>query len=423
MSTLRTIDPSPFLPRIPRGPKSEVGDRPELQWLRIAKLRIDPRYQREIGRRGADNIVAIVPQFKWAKFTPVVVAPIGEGLFAIIDGQHRTTAAAARGFEAVPCVIIQVDQVDQADAFVAINANVTAMSPLQLHAARLAAGSKAASELTEACAEAGVTICRYPVPANKMQPGETLAVAMLQSALEKFGRDVLVAALSCITRTRRGNPGMIRKAIVQALCAVLEAERSWLADRAKLIFAMQTFDFAAQFTAASARSIETGDSVSSTLVEAIATHLDDKVDARAVGDAGVANSAKMASPAAAPPAPAAAKTQAAPATAPKAAPPKPAPARLAADRVTTIGSDHVARNGKRLRIAPRAAILLGLLDKAKPNCVGDEWLIGKLWTARPSNATDLIDQIIRGLGGLKDLGLEIRTHRGVGRQLVEVDAE
>lgn len=413
MSTLRRIDPKPFLPRIPRGPKSEVGERPELQWLKIERLRIDPRYQREIGRRGADNIVAIVPRFKWAKFTPVVVAPIGEGLFAIIDGQHRTTAAAARGFESVPCVIIQVDQADQADAFVAINANVTAMSPLQLHAARLAAGDKAADALTQACLEAGVTICRYPIPANKMQPGETLAVAMLQSALEKFGRDVLVAALSCITKTRRGNPGMIRKAIVQALCSVLEAERSWPADRAKLIFAMQTFDFAAQFTAASARSIETGDSVAGTLVEAIAAHLEAKGEAAAPAAEEVATSRRDVK--------APAKASKAPAAAPKEAAPKPAPARSASDRTITIGINTIDRNGKRLRIAPRAAMLLGLLDKAKPNCVGDEWLIGKLWTARPSNATDLVDQIVRGLDGLKDLGLEIRTHRGVGRQLVEVD--
>jgi len=405
MSTLRTIDPAPYLSRIPRGPKPDAGDRPELQWLKIAKLRIDPRYQREIGRRGADNIVAIVPQFKWAKFTPVVVAPIGEGLFAIIDGQHRTTAAAACGFESVPCVIIQVDHADQADAFVAINANVTVMSPLQIHAARLAAGDKSADELTQACAEAGVTICRYPVPASKMKPGDTLAVGMLHATLKKYGRDVLVAALCCITRTRRGNAGMIRKAIVQALCSVLEAEPGWLADRAKLIFAMQTFDFAAQFTAASARSIESGDSVSSTLVEAIAAHLDDKVEAEP--------------PAVAPPAPAAAKSP----PAPKAAPAAPAaPPKAARRGVLTIGPAEVSANGRRLRIAPRASLLLQMLDKAKPNNVGDEWLVQKLWsTGRPSNAVDLIDQIIRGLNeGLKDLGFEIRTHRGVGRQLVEV---
>jgi len=399
MSDLRRIDPSPFLPRLPRGPMPEVGERPELQWLKISKLRIDPRYQREIGRRGADNIVAIVPKFKWAKFTPVVVAPIGEGLFAIIDGQHRTTAAAARGFESVPCVIIQVDHADQADAFVAINANVTAMSLLQLHAARLAAGDKTADELTQACAEAGVTICRYPVPANKMKPGDTLAVGMLQSVLAKFGREILVAALCCITKTRRGNPGMIRKQIVEALCAVLEAERGWLADRSRLIFAMQTFDFAAQFTAASARSIETGDKVSSTLVESIAAHLDDKVE--------------MAPPAAAPPAPAAAKS-------PAARPAPAAPAKPANVGPLAIGRDFVTRNGQRLSCSPRAALLVSALVKAMPNSVGDEWLISKVWTVRPSNAGEVLDQLVRDLDGLKQLGLEIRTHRGIGRQLVEV---
>ncbi|QOG20427.1 ParB N-terminal domain-containing protein [Bradyrhizobium sp. SEMIA] len=401
MSRLRTIDPKPFLQRIPRGPKSDAGERPELQWLKIAKLRIDPRYQREIGRRGADNIVAIVPQFRWAKFTPVVVAPIGEGLFAIIDGQHRTTAAAASGFEAVPCVIIQVDQADQADAFVAINANVTAISPLQLHAARLAAGSKAAAELTEACAEAGVKICRYPVPANKMQPGETLAVAMLQAALEKFGRGVLVAALCCITKTRRGNTGMIRKAIVQALCTVLEAEPQWLADRARLIFAMQTFDFAAQFTAASAKSIESADTVSGALVEAIAAHLDGKVEPEL--------------PAAATPAPAAAKS---PASA--IVPAAPPIATVAARGPLCIGSQEISFNGRKVRVVPRAASLVGVLAKAMPNCVGDEFIIARIWSARPGNAVEMLDALVHDLKSLKQIGLEVRTQRGVGRQLVEL---
>jgi hypothetical protein len=380
MSNLRRIDPKPFMSRIPtQGRQSDVGERPELQWLKIDRLRIDPNYQREIGRRGADNIVAIVPKFKWAKFTPVVVAPIGEGLFAIIDGQHRTTAASACGFESVPCVIIQVDGADQADAFVAINANVTAMSPLQLHAARLAAGNSDAAELTEVCRAADVTICRYPVPANKMKPGETLAVGMLQSVLAKFGREVLITALCCITKTRRGNPGMIRKQIVQALCAVLEAESAWLADRDRLIFAMQTFDFAAQFIAASAKSIEAGETVSAILVETIAAHLD-------------ANRQLLLRK-----------------------------RKVVRRGVLTIGPTEVSGNGQRLRIAPRASLLLQALDKAKPNCVGDEWLIQKLWSVRrPNGAVDLIDQLIRDLDGLKALGFEIRTLRGVGRQLVEV---
>jgi hypothetical protein len=32
----------------------------------------------------------------------------------------------------------------------------------------------------------------------------------------------------------------------------------------------------------------------------------------------------------------------------------------------------------------------------------------------------VLDQLVRDLDGLKHLGLEIRSHRGVGRQLVEI---
>lgn len=389
--TLRSIDLSPFLPRY-TGPASEVGERPELQWVKISKLRIDPRYQREIGRRGTENILAIVPAFKWAKFAPVVIAPIAGGLFAIVDGQHRTTAAALRGFESVPCVIIAVSGADQADAFVAINANVTAMSPLQLHAARLAAGNTAAAALTEVCKEAGVTICRYPVPANKIKPGETLAVAMLQATLDKYGRDVLVAALSCITQTRRGNPGKIRFQIVGALCAVLEAEPEWLKDRKALIFRMQTFDFGEQFNTARSRSIETGEKVTAALIEAVAYHLE---------------SAKPA-PLTDVPAPAVLRNAAKP----------PSPAAIGS---ISIGREDIARGGQSVRVGPRAALLVAALAKAKPNCVGDEFLISKIWTQRPTDAVAILDQLMRELASLKKLGLEVRTQRGIGRQLVEID--
>lgn len=390
--TLRAIDLAPFRARY-IGPASEVGERPELQWVKISRLRIDPRYQREIGRRGTENILAIAPAFKWAKFAPVVIAPIAGGLFAIVDGQHRTTAAALRGFESVPCVVIAVAGADQADAFVAINANVTAMSPLQLHAARLAAGNPAAAVLTEVCKEAGVAICRYPVPANKIKPGETLAVAMLQGALDKYGRDVLIAALSCITRTRRGNPGMIRQQIVSALCAVLEAESDWLEDLKALVFRMQTFDFAEQFNAARSRSIETGEKVTAALIDAISDHLEPAKPAEALP----------------------VKVPAVPAKQPN----KP-PAAAHAIGSISIGREDVSRGGQSVRVGPRAALLVAALARAKPNCVGDEFLISKIWTQRPTDAVAILDQLTRELASIRKLGLEVRTQRGVGRQLVEI---
>jgi len=277
MTELRRIDTKPFGGRFNGASAPEVGAAPMLQWIAIASLRIDPSYQRHVLRAGEKNILAIARKFEWAKFAPVIVAPVEGGQFAIIDGQHRTTAAALRGLKEVPCQVVTADRRKQAEAFAAVNGNVTAMSSLQLHAARLASGEPRALALTEACAAADVTICRYPVPGNKMKPGETLAVGVLNGLLEKYGRDVFVAALSCITRTRQGNPGMIRAQIVEALCAVLEAEPSFWDDTKRLIKAMQTFDFPAAFNAARATAVNDGGTIGDALVDAIGAHLDAKL--------------------------------------------------------------------------------------------------------------------------------------------------
>jgi hypothetical protein len=277
MADLRRIDIKAFGGRFSGSTAPDSGPAPDLRWIAIVALRIDPSYQRHVLRTGEKNILAIARGFEWAKFAPVIVAPIEGGLFAIIDGQHRATAAALCGKKEVPCQVVIADRRKQAEAFAAVNGNVTAMSSLQLHAARVAAGEPKALALAEACAEADVSICRYPIPGNKMKPGETLAVGVMAGLLEKFGREIFVAALSCITKTRKGNPGMIRAQIVDALCAVLEAEPAWFADTKRLIIAMQTFDFAAEFNAARAKSVTEGDTIGAVLVESIYAHLDDKL--------------------------------------------------------------------------------------------------------------------------------------------------
>lgn len=388
--TLRAIDPSPLRARY-AGHVSEPGERPELQWLKINRLRIDPSYQREIARKGEYNILAIATHFHWGKFTPVIVAPIGSNLFAIVDGQHRTTAAALRGFESVPCVIISADAAQQADAFVAINASVTMMTPLQIHAARLAAGDRSASELVEVCREADVTICRYPIPANKIKPGETLAVSMLRDLLKKYGRDILIAALCCITKTRQGNPGMIRAQIMDALCVVLQEAQAWRGDRKRLLFTMQTFDFAAQFNAARAASIENGKKIATILAGAIGEHLNR-----------------------APPAPA--EKPSAPKPVAAAEMPKAAPSG-----VLSIGRDTISFRGQ-VRVSPRGALLVAALAKAKPSFVGDAFLISRIWNARPLNSAEMMDALVSDLACLKAIGLEVQTQRALGRRLVEIDA-
>src|SRR6266550_4097499 len=69
------------------------GPAPFLEWIETSRLVVDVTYQREIGRRGAVNVNQIAENFDWSKFAPVIVAPVEGGHFAIVDGQHRTTAA------------------------------------------------------------------------------------------------------------------------------------------------------------------------------------------------------------------------------------------------------------------------------------------------------------------------------------------
>ncbi|MEP9354897.1 ParB N-terminal domain-containing protein [Xanthobacter sp. KR7-65] len=69
----------------------------------VQKLVVDPEYQREMSRRGVSNVRRISENFDWSKFAPVIVAPVEGGRFAVVDGQHRTTAAMLRGIESVPC--------------------------------------------------------------------------------------------------------------------------------------------------------------------------------------------------------------------------------------------------------------------------------------------------------------------------------
>lgn len=275
MTALARIDTAPFADRraeIPKG--GNIGDKPQLRWIAIDCLRVDRDYQRDIGRRGSANIVRIAVEFDWSSFATVVVAEHEEGLFTIIDGQHRTTAAALRGIRDVPCQIVKADRAAQARAFAAINSVVTAMSSMQLHVARLAGGDDRAVKLAAACDRAGVIPCRYPVAVHNMKAGETMAVGTLYRLLEKYGEATFVAALSCITKTRNGYPGFLRQELAESLCAVLEAEPAWRDGGGALLKAVGKIDLARAWSTGIAESGASRRQAIALLIERIGNHLE-----------------------------------------------------------------------------------------------------------------------------------------------------
>lgn len=236
-------------------PFAPPGPPPDLKWLPLDALRLDPAYQREIGRAGRINIDRIVRTFSWAKFAPVIVAPIGGGSFAIIDGQHRSTAAAERKFSAVPCMIVTLSQAQQAAAFAAINGATTAITGLALHRAQRAAGDAQALEIDAVCAEAGVRIAPYPKPRILIAENETLALAAVRSLIKARGRGLALAVLSTLAKSRHKSPGHICRASIVGLASALDGHPAWARRAAPLLAAFDAASFAPSLAALDAKTI------------------------------------------------------------------------------------------------------------------------------------------------------------------------
>jgi hypothetical protein len=219
-----------------------VGAAPMLQWLKIIDLVVDPAYQRPIVGKGRRNVDRIARAFSWACFAPVVVSPVEGGKFAIIDGQHRTTAAALVGLDSVPCQVVIAAKEQQAAAFKAINGITTPISRMALHAAALVANEPWAVQLAKACACAEVELLRYPVPTNMQSPGQTMAVGAIAHCLKRHGKETLITALQCVTQTANNTPGCLSARTIKALCDVLNGDQRWRDAGAALFEAFDAID-------------------------------------------------------------------------------------------------------------------------------------------------------------------------------------
>lgn len=204
--------------------KVEPGPAPILQWIDIGLLVVDDGYQRPLERGNWRAIRKIAGSFRWSMFSPVFVAPIEGGKFAIIDGQHRTHAAAACGFDQVPCQVVPMTRKDQAAAFAAVNGNVTKVTVWQIFKAALAAGEAWAVEARDIAEEGGCRLMTGNRTTDQKKPGEIYGIRMFRDIVEHHARGDIVTALQVLMRTEGfcdtqdfWNAGFLRP-VLEALC-------------------------------------------------------------------------------------------------------------------------------------------------------------------------------------------------------------
>lgn len=236
---LRPIDPG----KAARPKVVNPGAAPMLQWLKIADLVVDDGYQRELKPGNWNAIRRIADSFLWSRFSPVFVAPVAGGKYAIIDGQHRTHAAAICGFAEVPCQIVQMTREEQAASFAAVNGLVTKVTGWQIFKAALAAGHDWATACHDVCAAAGCVLMTRNSGTDDKKAGEIYALRLIRDYVEQGKGPLVTFALKALRDSEGGvEPQLWTNEILRPLLAAV-VDRPWLAEaNANLAGFLDRFD-------------------------------------------------------------------------------------------------------------------------------------------------------------------------------------
>lgn len=206
----------------------KLGEPPTLDWLPLSVLIVDERYQRDATRKASKAIInKICREFRWRAFQPPTVAPVEDGKFAIIDGQHRVAAARKHPkIKKVPCYIVDApDLADQADGFVRVNADRRQVPGTVLHQARATAGDCDALQIDKVCAEVGVEIVRYR-PVAGCAPNQTIAVSSIRKLIFNFGEAPVREALRAIREAHPDERDALRAPLIKATAELLARHRN-----------------------------------------------------------------------------------------------------------------------------------------------------------------------------------------------------
>jgi hypothetical protein len=182
--------------RVPVAPSP--GPAPILQWLAIDRLVIDDAYQRPLGKGNWTAIEKIAANFQWSRFSPLLVAPVTGGLFAVIDGQHRVHAAAICGLAEVPVMVVQVGIEEQSRAFAWVNSQQVRVSVFHIFKAAFSAGDDWAVRADAAVAGGGCRLMRFNASSSAKQAGEVYAIGLIRSLIGAGHDRAITAALAAL---------------------------------------------------------------------------------------------------------------------------------------------------------------------------------------------------------------------------------
>lgn len=241
---------------------TDLGPPPRLEWLPVAELGVDRRYQREMGSANWAHVNRILREWTWLHYQPIVVAPRAGGAtdggarYVVVDGQHRLEAARKHPLiDTLPCYVVDAaDVAQQAKAFVALNARRIGVTRLQRFWAAHAAGETTAKLIHRICSDAGVTITKS---GGLLPPKTTFATFTIEKLLP-IGGGYVTTALKILAETHGTQHDVFKSAWIYALTFIVAGKDF---DRVRLVKAMTGLDLAQVANAARSARAKSGGSM------------------------------------------------------------------------------------------------------------------------------------------------------------------
>lgn len=228
----------------------DTDDIAAFEMVSVADLVVDPHYQRALSAKGRSTIAKVIADFDWLKFGAISVARRGDKL-TVIDGQHRAVAAAAIGIAMVPAMVATVAAAEAA-TFVAIKDVRTSVTPTDKFRAKVAAGDRAAVELSEVLQELGISA--DVMPGIPLKARQTRAISALYKAIGAHGRGIVFTALEMLIDGQEDNPDALTSLNITAVCDVTAQVISGGGDIDRLARVIEEADF--EQIAESSRSLQ-----------------------------------------------------------------------------------------------------------------------------------------------------------------------
>ena len=166
-------------------------------------------YQRDPSSRRVERIVS---NFDPAKLGVLVVNQRREGVYAILDGQHRLSALRTLGFPDTNCLVLTGLSIEQeADYYRKQNENQAALTNYDLYLGGIVAGDPHYLMLKDTLGKFGYKASKHSAPKN------VTAIAALNKITKMYGFDVLDQVFAYISAAWDGDSTAARREMLAGM--------------------------------------------------------------------------------------------------------------------------------------------------------------------------------------------------------------